>query len=76
MGNPLFFTYIFNLIRIYYLQKPALWVPPTQMVEPNSTPLFSKLGILDIFEVSKFELTNSCFIMKMTYCPHYFSTFW
>ena len=40
MGNPLFFTYIFNLIRIYYLQKPALWVPPTQIVEPIPLPYF------------------------------------
>lgn len=75
MGNPLFFTYIFNLIRIYYLQKPALWVPPTQIVEPNSTPLFSKLGILDIFEVIRFEILKFMFYDKNLLPPLLFNLF-
>ena len=45
--------------------------------QAHSTPLFSKLGILDIFHVNTVHLKspNSCFVIIITYCSHCNSIF-
>ena len=43
-----------NLNKIYYLQKRGVQVITNSDYEAHSAPLFSKLGILDIFQVNMF----------------------
>ena len=69
-------TYVSNLNRIYYLQKRAVRAITNSDYRAHSAPLFSKLGILDIFSKSiRLKSPNSCFTIEITYCLHCFSIF-
>ena len=49
-------THVSNLNTIYYLQKRAVRAITNSDYRAHSAPLFSKLGILDIFRVNTFEI--------------------
>ena len=57
-------TYISNLKRIYYLQKRAVRTITSSDHRAHSAPLFSKLGILDIYQINTFETA------KLVFCYH------
>ena len=48
-------TYITNLNRIYCLQKRVVRAITNSDYKAQSAPLFSKLRILDIFQINKFQ---------------------
>ena len=50
-------TYVSNLNRIFYLQKRVLWGTVNSDYRAHS-PLFAKLGILDIFQVNSFHIAK------------------
>ena len=52
-------TYVTNLNRIYCLQKRAVRAITNSDYKAYSAPLFSKLRILDIFQINSFE-TAKC----------------
>ena len=55
-------TYLTNLNRIYCLQKRVVRAITNSDYRAHSAPLFSKLGILDIFQINTFQ------IAKFMYC--------
>ena len=55
-------TYVTNVNRIFYLQKRAVRAITNSSFRAHSTPLFSQLGILDIFKV------NSLYIARFMFC--------
>jgi hypothetical protein len=55
-------TYVTNVNRIFYLQKRAVRAITNSNFRAHSTPLFSQLGILDIFKV------NSLYIARFMFC--------
>ena len=57
-------TYVTNLNRIYCLQKHAVWAITSSDYRTNSAPLFSKLKILDIYQLNTFQ------IAKFMHCYH------
>ena len=57
-------TYVTNLNRIYCLQKRAVRAITNSDYRAHSAPLFSKLGILDIYQINTFQ------IAKFMYCYH------
>ena len=57
-------TYISNLNRIYYLQKRAVRAVTNLDYRAHTAPLFSKLNILDIFQM------NTLGIAKFMFCYH------
>ena len=58
-------TYVTNLNRIYCLQKRVVRAITNSDYRTHSAPLFSRLGILDIFQINTFQ------IAKFMYCYHY-----
>ena len=50
-----------NLNRILYLQKRAVRAITNSEYRAHTAPLFSKLGILDIFQVNTFEIAKFMF---------------
>ena len=68
-------TYVSNSNIIYYLQKRAVRTITNSDYRTHYAPLFSNLGILDIFQVNTFEIAKFMFYYKITYCPHCFSIF-
>ena len=62
-------TYISNLNRIYYLQKRAVWAITNSDYQAHSAPLFSKLGILDIFHINTFEIAKFMFYYRNNLLP-------
>ena len=57
-------TYVTNLNRIYCLQKQAVRTITNSDYRAHHAPLFSKLGILDIYQI------NTLQIAKFMYCYH------
>ena len=57
-------TYVTNLNRIYCLQKRAVRATTNSDYRANSAPLFSKLKILDIYQLNTFQ------IAKFMHCYH------
>ena len=57
-------TYATNLNIIYCLQKRAVRAITNSDYRAHSAPLFSKLGILDIYQINTFQ------IAKFMYCYH------
>ena len=57
-------TYVTNLNRIYCLQKRAVRAITNSDYRAHSAPLFSKLRILDIYQI------NTLQIAKFMYCYH------
>ena len=51
-------TYVTNLNRIYCLQKRAVWAITNSDYRANSAPLFSKLKILDIYQLNTFQIAK------------------
>ena len=58
-----------NLNKIYYLQKRAVQAITNSDYEAHSAPLFSKLGILDIFQVNTFEIAKFMFYYRNNLLP-------
>ena len=54
-------TYVSNLNRIYYLQKRAVRAITNSDYRTHTAPLFSKLEILDIFQVNTLEIVKFMF---------------
>ena len=54
-------TYVSNLNIIYYLQKRAVRAITNSDYRAHTAPLFSKLEILDIFQVNTFEIAKFMF---------------
>ena len=54
-------TYVSNLNRIYYLQKRAVRAITNSDFRAHTAPLFSKLEILDIFQVNTLEIAKFMF---------------
>ena len=54
-------TYVSNLNRIYYLQKRAVRAITNSDYRAHTAPLFSKLEILDIFQVNTLEIAKFMF---------------
>ena len=61
-----------NLYKIYYLQKRGVQAITNSHYEAHSTPLFSKLGILDIFQVNMFKIAKFMFYCKNNLLPPLF----
>ena len=57
-------TYVTNLNRIYCSQKRAVRAITNSDYRANSAPLFSKLKILDIYQLNTFQ------IAKFMHCYH------
>ena len=57
-------SYVTNLNKIYFLQKRAVRTITNSEYRAHSAPLFSKLGILDIYQINTFQ------IAKFMYCYH------
>ena len=55
-------TYVTNLNRIFYLQKRAVSIITNAEFRAHSDPLFTQLGILDIFKV------NSLYVARFMFC--------
>jgi hypothetical protein len=55
-------TYVTNLNRIFYLQKRAVRIITNAEFRAHSDPLFTQLGILDIFKV------NSLYVARFMFC--------
>ena len=55
-------TYVTNLNRIFYLQKRAVRIITNAEFRDHSDPLFTQLGILDIFKV------NSLYVARFMFC--------
>ena len=51
-------TYISNLNKIYYLQKRAVRAITNSDHRAHSAPLFSKLGILVIYQLNTFQIAK------------------
>ena len=54
-------TYVSNLNRIYYLQKRAVRATTNSEDRAHTAPLFSKLEILDIFQVNTLHTAKCMF---------------
>ena len=52
-------TYVSNLNRIYYLQKRVVRAATNSEYRAHNAPLFSKLKILDIFQIKTLDIDNS-----------------
>ena len=61
-----------NLNRIYYLQKKALRAITNSDYRANSAPLFSKLGILDIFQINTFQIAKFMYYYHNNLLPPLF----
>ena len=55
------FSLASNLNRIYYLQKRAVRVVTNSEYRAHTAPLFSKLKILDIFQINTFDIAKFMF---------------
>ena len=51
-------TYVSNLNRIYFLQKRAVRAVTNSDYRAHTAPLFSKLGILDIFLINTLDIAK------------------
>ena len=54
-------TYVSNLNRIYYLQKRAVLAVTNSDYRAHTAPLFSKLKILDIFQINSLDIAKFMF---------------
>ena len=54
-------TYVSNLNRVYYLQKRAVRAITNSEYRAHTAPLFSKLEILDIFQVNTLDTAKFMF---------------
>ena len=54
-------TYVSNLNRIYYLQKRAVRAVTNSDYRAHTAPLFSKLKILDIFQINTLDIAKFMF---------------
>ena len=54
-------TYVSNLNRIYYLQKRAVRAVTNSEYRAHTAPLFSKLKILDIFQINTLDIAKFMF---------------
>ena len=57
-------TYVTNLNRIYHWKKRAVRAITNSDYRALSVPLFSKLKILDVYQINTFQ------IAKFVYCYH------
>ena len=55
------FTYVSYLNRIYYLQKRAVRAVTNSDYRAHTAPLFSKLKILDIFQINTLDIAKFMF---------------
>ena len=65
-------TYVSNLNRILYLQKRAVRAITNSDYRAHSAPLFTKLGILDIFQVNTFQVAKFMFYYHNQLLPSMF----
>ena len=65
-------TYVTNLNGIYYLQKQAAWAITNSEYQAHTAPLFSKLGILDIFQVIMLDTAKFMFRYHNNLLPSLF----
>ena len=65
-------TYVSNLNRILYLQKRAVRAVTNSDYRAHSAPLFTKLGILDIFQVNTFQVAKFMFYYHNQLLPSMF----
>ena len=69
-------TYVTNLHRIFYLQKRAVRAITNSGCREHTAPLFAKLGILDIFQVSALQIAKFMFhYYKQLLPPMFLSLF-
>ena len=54
-------TYVSNLNRIYYLQKRVVRAVTNSEYRAHTDPLFSKLKILDIFQINTLDIAKFMF---------------
>ena len=65
-------TYVSNLNGIYYLQKRAVWAITNWEYRAHTAPLFSKLEILDIFQVIMLDTAKFMFRYHNNLLPSLF----
>ena len=65
-------SYVSNLNRILYLQKRAVRAITNSDYRAHSAPLFTKLGILDIFQVNAFQVAKFMFYYHNQLLPSMF----
>ena len=65
-------TYVSNLKRILYLQKRAVRAITNSDYRAHSAPLFTKLGILDIFQGNTFQVAKFMFYYHIQLLPSMF----
>ena len=66
-------TYVTNLNRIYCLQKRAVRAITNSDYRAHSAPLFSKLEILDIFQINTFQIAKFMYSYHKSLLPTLFS---
>jgi hypothetical protein len=65
-------TYVTNLNRIFYLQKRAVRIITNTHFRAHSAPLFSQLGLLDIFQINSFHISKFMFRYHKQMLPRVF----
>ena len=65
-------TYVTNLNRIFCLQKRVVRVITNSDYRGHSAPLFTKLGILDVFPVNSFQIAKFMFYYHNLLLPPMF----
>ena len=65
-------TNVCNLTRIYYLQKRAVRAVMNSDYRAHTAPLFSKLKILDIFQINTLDITKFMFRYNNNLLPPLF----
>ena len=68
-------TYITNLNRIYCLQKRAVRAITNSDYRAHSAPLFSKLKILDIYQINTFLIAKFMYFYHNLLSPLFFNLF-
>ena len=66
-------THVSKLNRILYLQKRAVRANTNSDYRAHSSPLFTELGILDIFQVNTFQVAKFMFFIITNCCLQCFS---
>ena len=63
-----FFIFTLQLYMYSYLQERAVWAITNSDYRTHSVPLFTKLGILDIFQVNTFQVAKFMFYYCCLHC--------
>ena len=67
-------SYVSNLNRIYYLQRRAVRAVTSSDYRAHTAPLFSKVKILDIFQINALDIAKFMFrYITIICCLHFHS---